>query len=397
MIRLRHIIVLGAVCALSTISNRAYAVPGEDVSFYPAEGWTITASKTINDYGGECVLKATFNNGFVITLNGASNWVQQLDIDISQNAFELGKTYTAKLSVPGVVNDTVQSVSNHASIISIPMKSKKNFYKAMRERAVLDVDIEGNEFRFYLTGFAAAGQNFETCMAGAAPGRVAATNPRNPIEEKATEKPKASSRKVVPPIPVKRTENVRKAVPVEDVDKEIIEKAAASNTVPVSASQAPKKSDELVVRSSDLSVSTSDWTQEQKDFLLNESIAFEKEEVELRNQNTPPEAYEPEAGDMDEDTTSMPSLPALLPEDKVQHIEVIEEQSSVVEELNGITMPASDIAAAEKFLAEPESPIETPKIKVNKQVIRAKADFTTPAIARNVSGLTNSDKASPQY
>ena len=117
--------------------------------------------------------------------------------------------------------------------------------------------------------------------------------------------------------------------------------------------------------------------------------------MELRNQNTPPEAYEPEAGDMEEDTAPMPALPALLPEDKVQNIEVIEEQSSVVEELNGITMPASDIAVAEQFLDEPESSIDMPKIKVNKQVIRAKADFTTPAIARNVSGLTNSDKASP--
>lgn len=180
MASFKQLITLGTACASLLMASGASAQQDpQRPHFYPEKAWDVHSLQTVSDYGGECIIQAEFNNGFILQLNGSSNWVQQLNLNIRQAAFEVGKNYDVGLVVPGSVTDVANGTSNRGNIITVPMKGKKTLYKSMRENAVLDVDIEDNKFRFFLTGFGTAAKRFEECMAGGAPGRTAATNPRD--------------------------------------------------------------------------------------------------------------------------------------------------------------------------------------------------------------------------
>lgn len=400
MASFKQLITLGTACASLLMASGASAQTPQRPHFYPAKTWDVHSLQTVSDYGGECIIQAEFNNGFILQLNGSSNWVQQLNLNIRQAAFDVGKNYDVGLVVPGSVKEVVNGTSNRGNIISMPMKGKKALYKAMRENAVLDIDIEDNKFRFFLTGFGTATKKFDECMAGGAPGRIAATNPRSP--------------------------------------------------------------NNLSVRSSNLSVSTESMSDAEKDFMVNESIAYEQQEQNTAISGTstsipavPPPvrnaeifdkakadvarrekrsnlefsthrrlseqlAAEMEATYIEEPVAKAPMdnfkqapvfppikpapapvaaverKPLEMPKTNVVSLEEIIEQVPVetlesdietpevfIEPEAGmtpdpITMPASDIAAG--LLAEEESSIDMPKIKVHKTVARGSADFRQPKI-----------------
>ena len=136
-------------------------VKAPEVYFYPSQGWNISQN------GLQCTISSQFNNGFIVRFDGGEKWINRLDIDFRQNAFEAGKSYDVELSVPGVKTKSFKATSANAQAISINLKKQKDFYKALRTSAVMDISLEGNDFRFYLTGFAGSAKEFERCMAGA--------------------------------------------------------------------------------------------------------------------------------------------------------------------------------------------------------------------------------------
>ena len=228
MTRTHKVIFSSIVCAALLASCNLHAAEIKRPQFFPKSTWSVHALKTVSDYGGECVIETEFNNGFILQLNGSSNWVQQLNLNIRQGAFRSGQDYTVKLGVPGSVSNTIASNSPRENIISVPIKGNKNLYKSMRENAVLDFDVEDNRFRFFLTGFSQAAKKFETCMSGGAPGRVAATNPRS-----------------------------------DDATLGLVNNANA----------APE-----------FGVSTRSMSDAEKDFMVNEAIAYEKQEARIINE-----------------------------------------------------------------------------------------------------------------
>ena len=149
------------VLSTALIAGTATAqVKAPEVYFYPAQGWNISQN------GLQCSVSSQFNNGFIVRFDGGEKWISRLDVDFRQNAFESGKTYNVELSVPGVKSKKFKATSANAQALSIDLKKQKELFKALRTSAVMDLNIEGNDFRFYLTGFASSAKAFESCMAG---------------------------------------------------------------------------------------------------------------------------------------------------------------------------------------------------------------------------------------
>ncbi|MEM7650582.1 MAG: hypothetical protein AAF204_00680 [Pseudomonadota bacterium] len=131
-----------------------------EIYFYPSQGWSVNSGNM------QCSVSGQFNNSFIMRFDGGERWVSGLEIDFRQDAFESGKDYDVTLSVPGVKSKNFKAQGRTNKVLAINLKKQKEFYQALRTSAVLDMSLEGNDFRFYLTGFAGSAKAFERCMAG---------------------------------------------------------------------------------------------------------------------------------------------------------------------------------------------------------------------------------------
>jgi len=235
MTHFKRILAVGVACTALMMTHSAKAQDELDKSshFYPAKAWQVGSIKAVSDYSGECIIQTEFNNGFLLQINGSSNWVQQLNLNIRQSAFVVGNHYDVSLRVPGHEEAVINSVAHRDNIISVPMKGQKELFKAIRDNGVLDIAIEGHQFRFFLTRFIEAANKFERCMAGGAPGVVAAKNIR---------------------------------------DDDTLE----------------------AIKNPDISVSSESLSEAEKAFLVNESIAFEQQEVQSKDVSVAKPAVEEE-------------------------------------------------------------------------------------------------------
>ena len=153
---------------LIALAPFALAEPAPDYTFQPSAQWTTSAqSQNIADAAvHSCAVSTTFNNGFIMTFDGSHKWVQSLQIDLRQAALERGKSYDVSLSVPGQTNISSRGIADSNNVLNINLNGQKKLYQAIRDNAVLDVGIEGNDFRFYMVNFQPAAKDFERCMAG---------------------------------------------------------------------------------------------------------------------------------------------------------------------------------------------------------------------------------------
>ncbi|MCB1579554.1 MAG: hypothetical protein H6859_07655 [Rhodospirillales bacterium] len=147
--------------ALSAPSLAAQNPSGPELYFYPAKGWSVAKSEA-----QMCSIASQFNNGFTIRFEGDQKWVQGMQINFAQDIFEPDKDYDISLSIPGVQDTDFRATSRGRDSLRIGLRRDKEFYKALRKSAVLDMNLEGNDFRFYLTGFSKSAGDFENCMAG---------------------------------------------------------------------------------------------------------------------------------------------------------------------------------------------------------------------------------------
>ena len=219
-------IILSLTVLGSAVGFSAYAqegAGGPELYFYPVKKWETGVAKTPDFGGRECTIQNEFNNGFIIQMNGSSNWVQQLNINFRQDAFEAGQSYDVTLNVPGQTSKTLPGIANTGNILSLNLKGHKQIFKAMRENAVLDFSVDSNNFRFYLTGFSGAAREFERCMAGAEP----------KPQEAAGEKPGADAFLVNESIALEAEET--KTVPVTEVIPDIPEPEIEEFAVEVEA------------------------------------------------------------------------------------------------------------------------------------------------------------------
>lgn len=153
-----------ASATLFAMSGPAYAQNTADepeLYFHPSAAWEVSKKDVM------CSIGTTFNNGYIMRFSGDELWVDSMDINFKQDIFNPDQSYKVGLSVPGVENKTFQAQPASSRTLSVGLRKQKGFYQSLRDSAVLDLNVDGNEFRFYMTGFSTAAEKFERCMAGA--------------------------------------------------------------------------------------------------------------------------------------------------------------------------------------------------------------------------------------
>lgn len=393
MKRLNSFLALGTAFIALTISSGVIASDTQDeLAFHPAKTWEVGSIKPVSDYSGECIIQTEFNNGFLLQINGSSNWVQQLNLNIRQNAFEIDKSYDVTLNIPGRASETIAGTAYRGNIISVPLKGKKELYKSMREHGVLDLGIEGNDFRFYMTGFNAAAHTFERCMAGGAPGLVAAKNVRDPDAELPLEADTSEGLGGIVVTSDDLSESEKEFLLNESLAFE--EQEVEAKDVPVETIEAEETDKQ----------SLSEIDEEDAVAALNESaakVAMERAGLDVSNDQSLPETLaeeiETSAGNPDgdfDDTESVafeppPSeLEALVESDPIpeESIDIDVVEASPVEDNRFPVMPQSDRDVAESLLAQPEKTLKTsktittPEVQVVKEFASAEADFSSTTI-----------------
>ncbi len=156
--------ILGLAAAFPLFLNASSANAASDVYFYPAQGWSVASA--MNAGQNTCSARAVFNNGFVMSFAGSDKWVESLNIDIKQSALTAGKSYPITLSVPGLSSKKLIAQALSTKDLTLKMTGNKDLYKMIHDSSVFDFTLEGNEFRFYMVGFADKAKQFEQCMAG---------------------------------------------------------------------------------------------------------------------------------------------------------------------------------------------------------------------------------------
>ncbi len=154
---------LTLLLSATALSSVAYAAPTEpEISFHPAKPWHVASSGA----DGVCGMTSEFNNGYVMRFMGANKAPRSIDINFQQDAFVAGKGYESTLTVPG--NAPVRAFARAATngTLSVNISGQKDFFKALSTASVLDLDVEGNNFRFYMTGLTNAAQSFQDCLNG---------------------------------------------------------------------------------------------------------------------------------------------------------------------------------------------------------------------------------------
>ena len=154
-------ILTGAALVAMSSGAQAQDAGEPELYFYPAAAWEVSKNEAM------CSIGTTFNNGYIMRLSGDELWVDSMDVNFKQDIFNPDQSYVVGMSVPGVKNKKFQAQPASSRTLSVGLRKQKEFYKDMRDASVLDLNIDGNEFRFYMTGFANAAEKFERCMAGA--------------------------------------------------------------------------------------------------------------------------------------------------------------------------------------------------------------------------------------
>jgi len=179
-----------AGCLVTTCIGTLAFAGDPELYFYPTQRWSVAAQ------GGDesapiCALSNSFNNGFAIKISGDRDGFDTLDLDFRQSTFEAGRKYEIVYSVPGGSREVFQATAAKGSVLSSSIGSKTDFAAALQDAATLDLSIQNNQFRLYLTGFAKAMGEYNNCINPPAPAMAAIDEVENPPE--LAEAPKAEA------------------------------------------------------------------------------------------------------------------------------------------------------------------------------------------------------------
>lgn len=162
--------ILSGILTLVGIASFSAHAKDPELYFYPAKKWQITKnSASASDKPPVCTIASTFNNGFLLQFAGTADGFANLNIDFKQPTFEKGKKYEVQYSIPGESEDALPTSAFEKNLLVADMRGKSAFSQSLRSASVVDIKIQGNEFRFYLTGFEAAMKDFNNCTQVAKP------------------------------------------------------------------------------------------------------------------------------------------------------------------------------------------------------------------------------------
>lgn len=146
------------------VSATAHAKDPEHY-FYPKSKWVVDRVESTSDRElHSCTISNQLNNGYRVQIAGTANGFTNINLDLKQNVFDAGKRYEVIYQVPGVAKAALPTRAFQQNLLVSDLRDQTEFVNAMRESGVLDVNIRGNEFRIYMTGFDAKMQSFTQCV-----------------------------------------------------------------------------------------------------------------------------------------------------------------------------------------------------------------------------------------
>ncbi len=161
---LSHSILMACLATAALTGVRVAHAKDPSLYFYPASKWNVSSLQTTDSKGAPlCSIYSEFNNGYVVEFTGNAESFASINIDFRQDTFETNKIYAVKLSVPGVDEANVASKAYQGNAIALDLREEKAFSKSLINASVLDLEIEGNAFRFYMTGLSAALKDYRQC------------------------------------------------------------------------------------------------------------------------------------------------------------------------------------------------------------------------------------------
>ena len=179
-----------AGCLVTTCLGTLAFAGDPELYFYPTQRWSIAAQGG-DESAPTCALSNSFNNGFAIKISGDRDGFDTLDLDFRQSSFEAGRKYEIVYSVPGASREVFQATAAKGSVLSSSISSKGDFASALQDAATLDLSIQSNQFRLYLTGFAKAMDEYNNCINPPAPAMAAIDEVENPPELAAAQEAEA--------------------------------------------------------------------------------------------------------------------------------------------------------------------------------------------------------------
>lgn len=273
-------------------ASPAYA-SDPDLSFHPAGKWQISKSAQ------GCNASAEFNNGYIIAFDGRADSFNHLSIDFRQDTFESGKTYNVKFSIPGGESQKINATASNATSLGAGLSNQKTLTSGLIKTGVLDVDVEGNAFRFYMTGLGAALKTSRDCNT-----EIAKKSPSNELAltEKTNQKP---------PLVLKTDNNDAGFLPLPDDLK-----AETASIKPVAQNNQTKpNSGEREVFTSEDPVDSSATTslQEKMALMAAKDSGLPMESKQKNDKQTPPPAVDSKLAPLKpaEDKTATPMPKAI--------------------------------------------------------------------------------------
>ena len=145
---------------------KVHAGQDDEVYFYPSHKWAVenVTQKASSGEAEVCTLSNTFNNGFKMQFAGTPDGFTNVNIDFRQPVFEKDTSYETRYTVPGQLEESIPSKAFSESLLVTDLRQQSAFSETLRSASVMDLSIKENDFRFYLTGFAAAMKDYTNCV-----------------------------------------------------------------------------------------------------------------------------------------------------------------------------------------------------------------------------------------
>ncbi len=163
--------IFGAALLTAYLPITAQAAQEPELSFYPAKGWVVRTKPLVSapTQGRQCYLTSEFNNGFYMQFSGNGKQIDRISFDFRQNVFAANESYNAMLAVPGQMQEKTTANAISDNVITIDLNKVPGVLDKMRSASVLDLHVEENRFRFYLTALSSALGSYESCASEKAP------------------------------------------------------------------------------------------------------------------------------------------------------------------------------------------------------------------------------------
>lgn len=181
-------------CMLTTsmISTNALAQDPE-LAFYAKTKWVVEKVGADNSNAAPvCTISNKLNNGYVVQLAGTENGFTNINLDLRQDIFQKNTSYDVEYEVPGIATAAVSTKAFNGNLLVSDLRNEKDFAQKLTSATVLDVNINDNKFRMYLTGLEAGMKSFNECASTSAPSFAAKEDIKDNTETAAITSPEAT-------------------------------------------------------------------------------------------------------------------------------------------------------------------------------------------------------------